>query len=71
MKGYQRNELKEKVCRINIVGMSEKDNYELQGDILFKLGFSKTESKYPSDTYVGSHRLNGWINSKKRKIICI
>jgi hypothetical protein len=57
---YQKLELRNAVCKIMIDGLSPKENYELQGQNMYKLGFNEYEAKYPNDTYVGTHRLDGW-----------
>ncbi len=57
---HQRIELRDAICHIMIDRLSDKENYELQGRNMFKLGFSDFEAKYPSDTYVGTHRLDGY-----------
>lgn len=57
---WQRLQLRDRICQINIEDLSEEQNWELQGENLYKLGFNEIEAKYPSDTYVGNHRLNGW-----------
>jgi len=57
---YQKLQLRDKICEIYIEELSEEQNWQLQGENLYKLGFNEFEAKYPNDTYVGTHRLNGW-----------
>jgi len=57
---WQRLRLRDDICRIKIENLTEEQNWELQGEVLYKLGFDESDAKYPNDTYVGNHRLNGW-----------
>lgn len=62
---WQKLQLRDKICKIQIDELSVQENYELQGENLFKLGFSEIDAKYPDDTYVGVHRLDGWKRAEK------
>jgi hypothetical protein len=59
---WQRLQLRDEICKIRIDELSEERNYELQGQMLFKLGFNEIEAKYPSDTWVGGLRLSGYMH---------
>ena len=63
--GYDKVQLIKQVCEIEIENMDDINNWELQGRIMFLTGICEIEAKYPRDTYVGSHRLDGW---KKEEI---
>ncbi len=61
---YQRLQLRDKICQIKVDDLTDIENLELQGRILYKLGFNEIQSEYPSDTYVGVHRREGWEVAK-------
>ena len=66
---YKQLELRNLICNINLDEFSDEENWELQGSILFRLGFNQWDSKYPSDTYVGVSRLKGWEYEKNKGTI--
>lgn len=57
---WQRLQLRDKICQINIEDLSEEQNWELQGENLYKLGFNEIDAEYPKDTKIGTFRLSGW-----------
>jgi len=66
---HQTLELQRAICSINLESLSEVENWELQGRIMAQVGFSKIEAKFPHDTYVGTHRLNGWKQVSSKEVI--
>lgn len=61
----ERLTLRGRICGFRIDHMGEKENFVLQGKMLYRLGFNSMDSKYPHDTWVGSLRLKGWKEEKK------
>lgn len=63
---WQKLELRNKICRIKLNNFTEEQNWEFQGEMLYRFGFTECESKYPNDTMVGTHRLNGWQRKRRQ-----
>lgn len=65
---YQELELRDSICKILISGLTDIGNWELQGRNMYLLGFDVNEARYPTDTYVGQHRLDGYLKMEKEAI---